>query len=366
MYLRRFFVVGLITLMSVCVVGGMPRSAGADNAQITQRLDFLVPKFAGSAEFRELLNRTPPGTVVARLYTLVLGRSGSVGEIASWVSVINSTGDWQGVAHGFFASAEYLNTPRTLAEHVRVVYRTFLSREPTDAEVRAWLNTLVQTFGALGDELVGPPGPHGPVGPAGPQGPAGPAGALGPIGATGSQGLQGPTGPRGAQGTQGPAGVPGQPAPLPLGVYDANGVKIGDVVGVAAAAALDPSVDPRVADPIVVIESHGMRFVLAATYEGLVGNAVAEVAFGSPDCQGQAYVYPYPRVVLMPRVAIVGPNKTAYVTMNACLSDGPEQITVQSTLVPGLPCRNVSPAIRAVCPAVPTLDLEFARPFSVR
>ena len=66
--------------------------------------------------------------------------------------------------------------------------------EPTDEEIRVWINPAGEASGALAtkqyvDGLIETieltPGPQGPIGPEGPQG---------PIGETGPQGIQGPQG----------------------------------------------------------------------------------------------------------------------------------------------------------------------------
>jgi hypothetical protein len=89
---------------------------------------------------------------------------------------------------------------------------------------------------------AGPQGPQGPAGPTGPTGPAnGPPGPTGPTGPQGLLGLAGPTGPAGPQGSVGPQGLLGPTGPQgPTGpsgarhVVDANGVSVGEVLGIAA------------------------------------------------------------------------------------------------------------------------------------
>lgn len=74
---------------------------------------------------------------------------------------------------------------------------------------------------------VGPTGPVGSTGPAGPQGVAGatgPQGAKGDTGNAGPQGVAGATGPQGATGPAGPAGGSGG------SVFNALGVKVGNVI----------------------------------------------------------------------------------------------------------------------------------------
>lgn len=97
--------------------------------------------------------------------------------------------------------------------------------------------------GALGpvgpQGQTGPPGPQGPqgergpVGAAGPKGDTGDAGAMGPQGSKGEAGIQGPVGQSGLQGPvgpQGPAGPPGAAGGPLLGLYDAQGTRLGTAV----------------------------------------------------------------------------------------------------------------------------------------
>ena len=97
--------------------------------------------------------------------------------------------------------------------------------EPTDEEIRVWINPAGEASGALAtkqyvDGLIETieltPGPQGPIGPMGPQGEIGPQGIQGPIGETGPQGepgIQGETGPQGPQGKTGEKGAQGEQGP---------------------------------------------------------------------------------------------------------------------------------------------------------
>jgi hypothetical protein len=111
-------------------------------ALIAERLDAVLPGFVNSIEFQELGARTPPHVIVRRFYREVLGRDGADDEVLSWVANLAETGDWVALARGFLDSPEYLTRPRTLAQHVDVLYRTFLGRSPDAAESLAWVHAL--------------------------------------------------------------------------------------------------------------------------------------------------------------------------------------------------------------------------------
>ena len=111
-------------------------------AFIVERLDAVLPGFVHSTEFQALGRRTPPGEIVQRFYREVLGRDGTGDEVRMWVERLSETGDWIALARGFLDSPEYLAQPRTLAQHVAVLYHTFLGRSPGAAETAAWVKAL--------------------------------------------------------------------------------------------------------------------------------------------------------------------------------------------------------------------------------
>jgi hypothetical protein len=105
-------------------------------------LNELVPGFVDSPEFQALLQTTPPAVLVHRLYVNVLGRDETPEENARWVARLAATGDWEALALGFLDSPEYLARARSFADHVRVLYRTFLGREADPAGLAGWLGAL--------------------------------------------------------------------------------------------------------------------------------------------------------------------------------------------------------------------------------
>jgi Zn-dependent metalloprotease len=111
--------------------------------------DTALPGFVNSQEFRSLLpslqDRTRVDAVVLRLYLQVLGRAPNPSELSAWTDYIVATGDLLGVARGFFRSAEFNNRARTLAQHVVILYRTFLGRNPAPSEIGPWVDYL-QSF----------------------------------------------------------------------------------------------------------------------------------------------------------------------------------------------------------------------------
>jgi glucose/arabinose dehydrogenase len=115
-----------------------PGELAAFGADIAARLDGPVASFVSAPEFQARLAAEGPAALVARLYAELLGRSATGAEVGAWAGYLTATGDALGVALGFFASAEYLNTSRPLAAHVGLLYRGLLGRDPTPAESSAW------------------------------------------------------------------------------------------------------------------------------------------------------------------------------------------------------------------------------------
>jgi hypothetical protein len=133
-----------VRLLYSVTLGRVPAAAEVDAwvGALTARFNRLVPGFVNSPEFLALGLSTPPHDVVRRLYQQTLGRSPSAEEVNGWVDILNLTGDWETVAIGFLNSPEYLGTPRSFGDHIVVLYRTFLGRQPAPAEVAAWLDVL--------------------------------------------------------------------------------------------------------------------------------------------------------------------------------------------------------------------------------
>ncbi len=117
--------------------------------------------FIGSPEWIEICaeaginpGEVPPAEPVdpvldfaTRLYTTCLGRSGDESGILYWADALrsgNATGT--GAAHTFFFSDEFIGGEHSNSEFVRRLYRTFMDREGSDAEIAYWV-TNVEAYG---------------------------------------------------------------------------------------------------------------------------------------------------------------------------------------------------------------------------
>ena len=111
-----------------------------------QRLRIAVENFIPSAEFAALLpDRHDPAAVravVTRLYTEALGRAPDTAGLNSWVNYIVTTGDVEGVARAFLVSPEFEARALTFQGYIRILYRTFLGREPDAQGLAGWESIL--------------------------------------------------------------------------------------------------------------------------------------------------------------------------------------------------------------------------------
>jgi FtsP/CotA-like multicopper oxidase with cupredoxin domain len=93
--------------------------------------------FIASPEYYAKAGYNPSGWV-AKLYTDVLGRFGSPGEIAAWVGYLNSGASRTQVATMFLLSTEHLSTV------VTGYYSAFLHRMPDPAGLAGWVRAMQQ------------------------------------------------------------------------------------------------------------------------------------------------------------------------------------------------------------------------------
>jgi hypothetical protein len=128
---------------------------------VLDRVNTLLPAFVDSPEFQRLVpschDQAAVTLLVGRLYQQILRRVASPDELAWWTQDIMT---WCAIADAvefFFNSLDYLSVPRTLADHVTVLYRALLAREP-DAGEQAWgVDELAGQLATLEDEVMASP-----------------------------------------------------------------------------------------------------------------------------------------------------------------------------------------------------------------
>ncbi len=149
-----------VTLLYRSILDREPDPGGLQSwLQFLQaQFDTALPGFVNSQEFRRLVPSTQDQTavraVVTRLYQQVLGRQPAAAEVTQWTNYVFATGDLVGMARGFLGSTEYNSRARTLSEHVVILYRTFLGREPAAHEIPQWVNYLQSFRVAVEDAFI--------------------------------------------------------------------------------------------------------------------------------------------------------------------------------------------------------------------
>jgi hypothetical protein len=149
-----------VTLLYRSILDREPDPGGLESwLQLLQaQFDTALPGFVNSQEFGRIVPSTQDQAavraVVTRLYQQVLGRQPAATEVTQWANYVVATGDLVGMARGFFGSAEYNGRARTLSEHVVILYRTFLGREPAAHEIPQWVNYLQSFRVAVEDAFI--------------------------------------------------------------------------------------------------------------------------------------------------------------------------------------------------------------------
>ena len=149
-----------VRLLYQLLLGRSPEAAGLAGwiGDLLRRFEPALDAFIDSAEFqftvRSVTGRAALDALVRRFYLEVLGRPASGGEVNAWIDYIATTGDYRGAATAFFESPEYNSVPRTLAQHVRILYRTFLGREPEAGATAPWVSFLVAQRGGMADTFI--------------------------------------------------------------------------------------------------------------------------------------------------------------------------------------------------------------------
>ena len=148
---------GYVALLYRAILGREPDPTGMNGwlAAVVERYNALLPGFVDSVEFRALRARTSSASLIERFYLVILGRAASADEVAAWEAILARTGDVTGLAKGFLNSPEYLAQPRTFGDYVRTLYRAFLDREPSAAEVDAWVDILLAHLGGVQQAFIG-------------------------------------------------------------------------------------------------------------------------------------------------------------------------------------------------------------------
>jgi hypothetical protein len=128
---------------------------------VLDHFNMLLPEFIDSPEFQHLVPDCQDlGAVtllVGRLYQQVLKRVPSWDEVVWWTADIVTWCALQDAVEFFFNSLEYLSVPRTLADHVTVLYRGLLAREPDAGGLAWWMDDLAGQLTTPEDAVMASP-----------------------------------------------------------------------------------------------------------------------------------------------------------------------------------------------------------------
>ena len=128
---------------------------------VLDRFNTLLQEFVDSPEFQHLVpscqDQAAVTLLVGRLYQQVLRRVASAGELAWWMQDIVTWCALDEAVESFFNTGEYLGLPRTLADHVPVLYRALLAHEPDAGGLAWWVNDLAGQLTTLEDEVMASP-----------------------------------------------------------------------------------------------------------------------------------------------------------------------------------------------------------------
>jgi uncharacterized delta-60 repeat protein len=145
------------------LLGRAPNQAELDwwVQAVLDRMNTPLPEFLAAPEFQRLVpscqDQAAVTLLVGRLYQQVLLRVASPEELAWWTQDIVSWCAVEEAVPVFFTSLEYLHVPRTLVDHVTVLYRALLAREPDAGELAWWVDDLAEQLAALEDDMMDSP-----------------------------------------------------------------------------------------------------------------------------------------------------------------------------------------------------------------
>ena len=146
--LRELTLPATVSALYQSLLGRLPDAAGvvAWSAVLRQQRLAVAAGFIRSGEFQRVLpdrhDRAAVARVVTRLYEQILDRDPDPAGLVGWTDYVAATGDLDGAAAGFLASAEFESRSLTLEGYVALLYRTFLDRDPDAAGLAGWTAVL--------------------------------------------------------------------------------------------------------------------------------------------------------------------------------------------------------------------------------
>jgi hypothetical protein len=113
------------------------------------RFNTLLPFFLGSPVFKAARAQGAPDAMVSHFYQEALGRAPSPAELQSGIQFLTEVDDITPGVAAILNSEEFTRTPRTFAQHVRILYRALLGRDPSASEAASWVDYLAAQLATL-------------------------------------------------------------------------------------------------------------------------------------------------------------------------------------------------------------------------
>jgi hypothetical protein len=141
---------GYVTALHRAALGRDPDSEALAfyTSEVLARFNALLPLFLGSEEYAARA-QMPPDRLVSHFYQEALGRPASPDELQRGIEYVTATDDISPGVAAVLNAEEFTRTPRTFAQHVEVLYRALLGRQPAAEEESAWVDHLVALLASL-------------------------------------------------------------------------------------------------------------------------------------------------------------------------------------------------------------------------
>jgi hypothetical protein len=118
-------------------------------AEVLARYNTLLPSLLGSPKFRAARAQGTPEAMVSHFYHEALGRAPSPAETQTGIQLLTQVDDITPGVAAVLNSEEFTRTPRTFDQHVRILYRALLGRDPSAGDAASSADYLAAQLASL-------------------------------------------------------------------------------------------------------------------------------------------------------------------------------------------------------------------------